>query len=251
MRHALITAGSKGLGKKVTERLLNDGFSVTVTYRSDDGLDEIKNEWKSYISKLQFIKADVTIKSDLMRAVQETVEKWGRIDVLVMNAGPYIFERKKLLDYSEDEWQRMIRGNLDSAFYLLKETIPVMRKQKFGRIVSYAFQGADHSPGWLYRSAFAAAKVGLVSLTKTIAIEEAEYGITANVVCPGEIVGKMKEASIEEASALNVEKTPVGRSGTGEDIARTVSFLTADHADMVTGAVIEVTGGIDVLHKYR
>jgi len=138
-----------------------------------------------------------------------------------------------------------------SAFYLLKEVIPVMRRERFGRIFTYAFQGADHAPGWLFMSAFATAKVGLVSLTKTISIEEAEYGITANVICPGKIVGEMKEASIDEARLIKDEETPVGRSGTGEDIARTVSFLCDEKADMVTGAVIEVTGGIDVLHRYR
>ncbi|SDZ54803.1 3-oxoacyl-[acyl-carrier protein] reductase [Evansella caseinilytica] len=252
MRHALITAGSKGLGKKVAEQLLKDGFTVTISYyRDEHAVASAKEEWQPYRDRIHFVQGDVTKKADLQRLVQQALERWGTIDALVMNAGPYIFERKKLVDYTEAEWHRMMDGNLHSAFYLIKEVIPVMRKQRFGRIVSYAFQGADHSPGWLYRSAFAAAKVGLVSLTKTISIEEAEFGITANVVCPGKIVGEMKEASIEQARAVPDEETPVGRSGTGEDIARTVSFLCDEKGDMVTGAVIEVTGGIDVLHRYR
>ncbi|MBU9712939.1 SDR family oxidoreductase [Evansella tamaricis] len=251
MRHALITAGSKGLGKKVTERLLRDGFSVTVHYRSEEGMEAIKEEWSTYVGQLQFVRGDITKKEDLRRIALETMNRWGRIDVLVMNAGPYVFERKKLMDYSEGEWHEMMDGNLHSAFYLFKEIIPIMRKQNYGRIVTYAFQGADHTPGWLFRSAFAAAKVGLVSLTKTISIEEAEHGITANVICPGKIVGNMKEATIEESLRIKDSDTPIGRSGTGEDIARTVSFLCDEKADMVTGAVIEVTGGMDVLHRYR
>lgn len=252
MRHALITAGSKGLGKKVTEQLLADGFSVTVHYHSDTAaVEKMKAELGENSERIQFIQGDVTNKEDLLRLVNDTLEKWGRIDVLVMNAGPYIFERKKLMDYSENEWYTMIDGNLNSAFILLKEIVPVMRRQRFGRIVSYAFQGADHTPGWLYRSAFAAAKTGLVSLTKTVSIEEAEYGITANVICPGKIIDEYKEASINEAKSIRDEETPVGRPGTGEDIARTVSFLCEEKADLITGAVIEVTGGVDVLHKFR
>ncbi|MED2515695.1 SDR family oxidoreductase, partial [Bacillus thuringiensis] len=107
------------------------------------------------------------------------------------------------------------------------------------------------APGWIYRSAFAAAKVGLVSLTKTVAYEEAEYGITANMVCPGDIIGDMKEATIQEARQLKEHNTPIGRSGTGEDIARTISFLCEDDSDMITGTIIEVTGAVDVIHRHR
>lgn len=103
---------------------------------------------------------------------------------MINNAGPYIFERKKLADYTDDEWYGMLEGNLSAVFHLFKAVIPIMRKQQFGRIITYGFQGAAHAPGWLHRSAFGAAKVGLASLTKTIAIEEAEFGITANMVCP-------------------------------------------------------------------
>ncbi|UCZ52274.1 SDR family oxidoreductase [Bacillus shivajii] len=252
MRHALITAGSKGLGKKVTEKLLHEGYSVTIHYRSDEhAVQKFRQEWKSQLNRIQFVQGDMTNKEDLLRIVEETLQRWGKIDVLIMNAGPYIFERKKLVDYSEEEWLSMVNGNLNAAFYLFKEVIPLMREERFGRIITYGFQEADHSPGWLYRSAFAAAKVGLVSLTKTISIEEAEYGITANMICPGKIVGDMKEASIEESRKIKDEETPIGRSGTGEDMARTVSFLCNENADMITGSVIEVTGGLDVLHRFR
>src|SRR5699024_10832856 len=136
---------------------------------------------------------------------------------LINNAGPYIFERKKLVDYTDREWYDMIEGNLSAVFHLLKLTIPDMRKKNFGRIITYGFQSADTAPGWVNRSAFSAAKVGLVSLTKTIAYEEAEFGITANMICPGDITGAMKEANISEARKLDDVTTPIGRSGTGED----------------------------------
>ncbi|TWI56970.1 SDR family oxidoreductase [Halalkalibacter nanhaiisediminis] len=252
MRHALITAGTKGLGVQVTESLLLKGYSVTVTFRSDkETVEMLRKRWFSYADRLQFIQADVTKKEDIYKAVDAAFTKFKRIDLLINNAGPYVFERKKLVDYEEDDWYNMIEGNLSAVYHLLKKVVPIMREQKFGRIITYGFQGANSAPGWIYRSAYAAAKVGLVSLMKTVSIEEAEYGITANMVCPGNILGEMKEATIKEARQHPDSETPIGRSGTGEDIARSILFLCEEDADMVTGTVLEVTGGVDVIHRYR
>ncbi|QFT90179.1 3-oxoacyl-[acyl-carrier-protein] reductase FabG [Bacillus sp. THAF10] len=254
MKHAVITAGSKGLGKKVTDMLLAKGCSVTVNFRSDvAAINSLKDEW-SHLGeeRLHFFQGDVTKREEMHQLIEEALEKFGRIDYLVNNAGPYIFERKRLADYSDVEWDEMIEGNLSAVFHLVRKVIPVMRKQKFGRIITYGFQGAESSPGWIYRSAFAAAKVGLVSLTKSIAIEEAENGITANMVCPGNIIGEMKEATIEQSKMLKDSKdTPIGRSGTGEDIARAIGFLCEDNSDLITGAVLEVTGGVEVINRLR
>lgn len=252
MRHAIITAGTKGLGRKVTEQMLQQGHSVTVTYRSDEYkahslLEDFPNERE----RIQLVRADVTVKEDLQSIVEQCVHRFGRIDYLINNAGPYIFERKKLMDYSEEEWDTMIRGNLDAVFYLLKLTVPYMRDQQFGRIINYGFQGAQSASGWIYRSAFAAAKVGLVSLTKTVAFEEAENGITSNMICPGNIIGEWKESAIKKSRGVQDKETPIGRPGTGEDIARTIVFLCHEDSDMITGTVYEVTGGLDVIHRHR
>ncbi|MDA3129808.1 SDR family oxidoreductase [Aliibacillus thermotolerans] len=252
MRHALITAGTKGLGKKVAEKLLEKGYSLTLSYRSDlQAVDRMKREWKEWQSRLQFVQVDVTRQEQLQKMVEKAMEKFGRIDMLVNNAGPYIFERKKLIDYTTEEWNEMINGNLTAMFHLLKLVLPIMRKQQYGRIVTYGFQGAQTAPAWIYRSAYAAAKSGLVSLTKTISVEEAPYGITANMVCPGVVTDEFKEAGIEKAREITDTNTPVGRPATGEDIARTIAFLCEENSDMITGSIIEVTGGVDVLHKHR
>nr|WP_319005493.1 SDR family oxidoreductase [Metabacillus litoralis] len=252
VRHALITAGSKGLGKKVTEEFLKNGFSVTVNYHQDiQAVEELKHTYSHMLDRLLFVQGDVTKKEDLTKIIQLTIERFGRIDCLINNAGPYIFERKKLADYSDDEWYQMIEGNLSSVFHLFKLVVPIMRKQQYGRIITYGFQGAESSPGWLHRSAFSAAKVGLVSLTKSISIEEAENGITANMICPGNIIGEMKEATIVESRNLADANTPIGRSGTGEDIARTLAFICHENSDMITGSIIEVTGGANVIHRHH
>ncbi|PLT31014.1 SDR family oxidoreductase [Peribacillus deserti] len=252
MRHAVITAGSKGLGKKVTEQFLQKGCSVTVNYRSDfTRIEELVKEWDQYKDQLQFIQGDITKKEDIVHIVTQAMNRFGRIDYLINNAGPYIFERKKLVDYEDSEWHELIDGNLSSVFHFLKLTIPIMREQKFGRIITYGFQDAEHTPGWIYRSAFSAAKVGLVSLTRTIALEEAEYGITANMICPGDIVGEMKETDIEIARKIKDENTPIGRSGTGEDIARLIRFICEEDSEMITGSVISASGGVHVVNRKR
>ncbi|WP_018921729.1 SDR family oxidoreductase [Salsuginibacillus kocurii] len=252
MRHVVVTAGSKGLGRKVSEAFLQKGYSVTINYRSDEeAVNQMQDQWASYSDRIQFVQGDVTNPEDLHRLIEHAYEAFGRIDVLVNNAGPYIFERKKLADYTVSEWDEMLKGNLTAMFHLFQRVIPIMREQQFGRIITYGFQGVNTAPGWLYRSAFGAAKTGLLSLMKTVSIEEAENGITVNMVAPGIITDEMKEASIETAKEINDDITPVGRPGSGEDIARTVLFLTEDEADMITGSVVEVTGGIDVIHRRR
>ncbi|GIN70011.1 3-ketoacyl-ACP reductase [Bacillus sp. J14TS2] len=252
MKHAMITAGSKGIGRKVTEHFLKKGCSVTINYRSDIArVEQLQEEWKEYEDRILFLQGDVTKKSDITRMVEETMNQFGRIDYLIHNAGPYIFERKKLIDYEDHEWYEMIEGNLSSVFHFSKLVLPIMRQQQFGRMVTYGFQDAEQSPGWIYRSAYSAAKVGLVSLTKSIAIEEAGTGITANMICPGDITGEMKEATIESARQIKDQETPVGRSGTGEDIARLIGFICEDDSDMITGSVFSATGGIEVIHRHR
>lgn len=251
-RHVFITAGSKGIGRKVTEAFVKKGDLVTVNYREDtSAVDSLKELLSPYSEQLFFIKGDITNRNDIRRMVDEANKVFGTIDILINNAGPYIFERKKLVDYSDEDWDEMMEGNLSSVFHFIKQVVPAMREKGFGRIITYGFQGAESAPGWIYRSAFSAAKVGLVSLTKTIAIEEAENGITANMVCPGDILGEMKEASIDYARSQPLHQAPVGRSGTGEDISRMIEFLCDENSDMITGSIIEITGGLDVINRYR
>ncbi len=251
VRHALVTAGTKGLGRKVTEAFLEKGYSVTTTYHLDQQkAEQMGQELAKFNDRLQIVQVDITDPNDIEKLFNHAMAKFGSIDILVNNAGPYIFERKKLVDYTTDEWNKMVNGNLNCVFHLLKLVIPSMRKNKFGRIVNYGFQGASDAPGWIYRSAFAAAKSGLVSLTKTIAYEEAEFGITSNMVCPGNIIGDMKEATIEHSRKFKDEHTPIGRSGTGEDIARAVLFLCEESSDMITGSIVDITGGLDVIHRH-
>lgn len=246
---ALITGGAAGIGKKTAFLLAEKGYQLAINYRnSEREANDLASELKkTFGTKCIVIQGDVSKKEDCMKMINQMQSEYPSIDVVVHNAGPYIHERKKLSDYSFEEWDYLINGNLSAVFFLSKLVIPIMRQQRWGRIITLGFDRVETAPGWIYRSAFASAKSGLASLTRTIAIEEAEYGITANMVCPGDIVNEWKEKNIDEA--ISGGSAPVGRYGTGEDIARVISFLIDEKSDFITGSIIPVTGGMDVLGK--
>ncbi|WP_202080049.1 SDR family oxidoreductase [Caldalkalibacillus salinus] len=255
-RVALITGSATGLGVQAVEALAKDGHHVAINYRNSE------EQAKALLHKIQdvyevkgmLVQGDVSQQEDCHRMVQKVVQRFGRIDILVLNAGPYVFERKRLVDYTSEEWDLLMSGNLSSFFYLTRYIIPLMREQKWGRIITFGFNHAGQASGWKYRSVFAAAKVGLVSLTKSTAEEESEHGITVNMICPGDIVGENKEKTIEGVQQQNESQeetpiAPIGRPGSGEDIARVVTFLSSEKSDFITGSVIEVNGGMNVLKK--
>jgi 3-oxoacyl-[acyl-carrier protein] reductase len=247
----LITGGSKGIGKRTAIAFAKKNFNIIINYRSN------KQEAELFVATLKHqydiqasaIKADISLPDECTELVEKSIQLFGKVDVLVHNAGPYVKDRKKFDDYLPDEWNYMINGNLNSVFYLSRLLVPYMREKQWGRIITTGFDRVETAPGWIYRSAFAAAKSGLASFTKTLALEEASNGITANMVCPGDIVGDWKESSIETAQKERDNSNPVGRSGTGEDLARVITFLASEESDFITGAVIPVTGGKDVLGK--
>lgn len=250
---ALITGSATGLGRRTAVELASQGVNLLINYvHSEEQAKHLVDECKKkYGVQANALQGDVSKPDEVERLVQQAINHTGSIDILINSAGPYISERKKLTEYTTDEWNYLLHGNLSSVFYLSRLILPYMRQNHWGRIITFGFDRADQSSGWIYRSAFAAAKTGLVSLTKTLAMEEAPNGITVNMICPGDIIGSQKEADIKDVRLLHDPHTPVGRPGSGEDIARTVAFLCADASDFITGAVIPVTGGKDVLNKYR
>lgn len=248
---ALITGGATGLGKTTALQLAEKGYQLVINYRNSESeavafVEKLNN---SFGTKNIAVKGDVSKVDDCNRIVEEALAKFPSIDILIHNAGPYLHERKKLTDYSISEWQYLLEGNLSAVFFLLKQVIPVMRKQNWGRIITMGFDRVETAPGWIYRSGFAAAKTGLASLTRSIAIEEAEHGITANMVCPGDIIDDWKEKMINHTLNRDDELSQVIRPGTGEDIARVITFLVEENSSFITGSIIPVTGGIDVLGK--
>jgi 3-oxoacyl-[acyl-carrier protein] reductase len=249
---ALITGSATGLGKRTAVELAKDGIDIVLNYvhSTEDAKETSRFIAETYGVRSIAIQADISLLKDVQKLVNDTLSEMGTIDILIHNAGPYIKRRKKMSDYTIEEWNSMIDGNLSSVFYLSKEVIPIMRAKLWGRIVTIGFDRVETTPAWKYRSAYAAAKSGVASLTKTLAIEEAESGITVNMVCPGDIQSEYKENNIENVRGKSDPNIPVGRPGTGEDIARVISFLCSEGSDFITGSVISVTGGKDVLNKH-
>ncbi|MFO1444767.1 SDR family oxidoreductase [Bacillus sp. Bva_UNVM-123] len=248
---ALITGGATGIGRRTAFQLAASGINVIMNYRkSKERAESLAHELSNtFGTENMVVEGDITKSTDCKIIVSKAMSAFSSIDIFIHNAGPYIHERKAMTDYSTEEWNYVINGNLNAVFYLSKLIIPEMRKNKWGRIVTVGFDRVETAPGWIYRSAFAAAKSGVASLTKTIAIEEAKHGITANMVCPGDITGDWKERNIADAIYARDKNSPVGRPGTGEDIARVISFLIDEKSSFITGSVIPVTGSKDVLGK--
>jgi 3-oxoacyl-[acyl-carrier protein] reductase len=241
---AWVVGGAKGLGVMIAKGLSEDGYRIAVNYRhSREAAEQLQREIVQAGGEAMVMQGDVSRLADVKRMAREVLGRWGRVDALVCTAGPFTFKRIPTIEFSDEEWREMVDGNLSGVFYLVREIIPVMRKQGGGRIITFGFPEAELAPAWKGYSAYSAAKVGLVSFTRTLALEEAPHGITVNMVYPGDIRDPYKEAPISAARGKKDPRNPVGRPGTGEDVARVVRFLVHPDSDFITGAVIPVTGG--------
>lgn len=241
---AWVVGGPKGLGVMVAKGLAQDGYRIVINYRrSVASAHKLANELEQIGGESLVMQGDVSRVEDVKRMCNEVLTRWGRLDALICAAGPFTFRRIPLIECDDDTWREMIDGNLSGIFYLTRELIPVMRRQRYGRIITFGFPDVESPPAWPGYGPYAAAKTGLLALTRTIAAEEASYGITANMVVPGDIRDPYKEAPIAMARGQHDPRTPMGRPGTGEDIARVVRFLVHPDSDMITGAVIPITGG--------
>jgi 3-oxoacyl-[acyl-carrier protein] reductase len=243
---ALITGSAKGLGKMTALILAEQGCNIVINYvHSKREALELVEQIKRLGVKSIAVQGDISIREDIVRIVEEVCTGLGSIDILVNNAGPFIRERRVFADYSLDDVEYITRGNMLGVMELDGLVLPMMRDQKWGRIIHFGFGKAAEARGWMHRAAYAAAKVGLVSFTKSLAEEEAASGITVNMICPGDIRGTYKERRIDEARKEIDPETPVGRPGTGEDVARMIAFLCLPNSDFITGNIIDISGGLD------
>ncbi|WP_051318290.1 SDR family oxidoreductase [Cohnella thermotolerans] len=245
-RTALVTGSAKGLGRRTALELAGLGCDVAVNYVvSRAEAEQVVGEINALGRRAIAVRADIARQEEAERLVAETEEKLGGVDILVNNAGPFIRERRLFADYSADEIHYLMNGNLVGTMLLDRRVLPGMRRRQWGRIIHFGFGHAAEARSWPHRAVYAAAKVGLVSFTKTLAVEEAANGITVNMICPGDIRGEFKEKGITDVNGLKDEEAPRGRPGTGEDVARVIGFLCLPESDFVTGNTIEVSGGLD------
>ena len=240
---ALVTGAGKGIGHAIAVALAEAGYHIGVHYRSsEEEALETKKICEGYGAEVLLLKADIDDYAACEDMVQKIKEKWGRVDVLVNNAG--ITKDNLILRMKPEDIESVIHTNMTSAFYLTKLCSSLMMKKRYGRIINISsISGVRGNAG---QANYAASKAGLIGLTKTIAKELAGRNITANAIAPGFITTDMTAALNEEIQEKIKTQIPLNRFGTPQDIAKTVVFLCSEGGDYITGQVISVDGGMNI-----
>lgn len=242
---ALITGGSAGIGRASATLLARHGARVAITGRNEERGREVVREIGEAGGEASFMASDVRFADQCQRAVEETLERCGRIDILFNNAGVYY--AKTVPDCSESEWDQTIDTSLKGAFLMSKFALPSMIERGSGVIIhcssGWGIQGGGEA------AAYCAAKGGLVVMTKAMAIDHGPQGIRVNCICPGDVYTPMllddaKQRGISVESYVEAASDrPMGRIGTVEEIANAVLFLSTDASSFITGTALVVDGG--------
>jgi 3-oxoacyl-[acyl-carrier protein] reductase len=237
---AVITGASRGIGRAVALKLSSAGAAVVVTATTVEGAQKTADEITAAGGKALALKVDVSVASEVETLFKEAVAAFGRLDILVNNAG--ITKDGLLLRMKESDWDAVMDVNLKGAFNCTREAAKVMSKARYGRIVNVSsVVGEMGNPG---QANYCASKAGMIGLTKSVAKELARRNVTVNAVAPGFIETDMTQELSEKAKESLMEQIPMGRLGSGDDIASAVLFLVSDAAAYITGHVLSVNGGM-------
>jgi len=235
---AIVTGGAQGIGLGLTRALLNAGYAVAMFDLNGEAMDKLVAEAGAQADSLMGVKVDVTNAEQVNAAVAQVAARWKTPDLLVNNAG--LTRDKRLVNLSEADWDLVLDVNLKSQFLCAKAVVPGMIEQGFGRIVNIS------SRAWLGgfgQANYSAAKGGVISLTRTLAIELAKHGITANAIAPGAIDTPILAPLSDEQRAKIMSTIPVGRIGRPDDIAHAVLMFADPKASYITGQTLYVCGG--------
>ena len=238
---AIITGGAGGIGQAVAQRLAKDDYALIILDLNDEAGKQVANDFARRGIDLTSYHADLTQEAEVHAIFDKTQAAHRRVDVLVNVAGGSM-HRHRLEDFPLKNWQAVIDANLTSTFLCCRAVAGIMKQQKSGAIVNIssdiAFSGSEN------RSAYAAAKAGVLGLTKTLALELAAYGVRVNAVAPGRIDTPRVRASYTDSEwAAAAKAIPVGHAGQPEDVAEAVAYLASDAAKHMTGQTIHVNGG--------
>ncbi len=237
----IVTGASRGIGRSVAIELAKLGAKVVINYAGNQAAaEEVKNLIVSAGGQAIVIKADVGNIEAVDAMVKETIDTFGRIDVLVNNAG--ITRDNLLMRMKEEDWDAVMNINLKGVFVCTKAISRIMMKQRAGKIINMtSVVGLMGNAG---QANYAAAKAGVIGFTKSMAKELASRGITVNAIAPGFISTDMTAVLSEQVKKELAEKIPVGRLGSPEDVAAAVAFLASDSANYITGQTLNVDGGM-------
>ncbi len=244
-RVAVVTGAGGGIGSDIVRRLAEDGCDVAMLDLHAENCRETEEFVHSMGRKCLALQVDVCNESAVAEAVGEVIKQLGCPRILVNNAG--VMRSRRVHNLATEDWDLVMDVNLKGAFLMCRELIPHMRQTTWGRIINVSSMGALGLAG---SSNYAAAKAGIQGFTKSLALELGRYNITANAVAPGFVITDMTRdmaakmgQSVEEVAATMVAEVPVGRVGTGADIAHVVAFFADQRSSYISGQILYATGG--------
>jgi 3-oxoacyl-[acyl-carrier protein] reductase len=241
---ALVTGGSRGIGRAIALKLAEEGADVCINYRSDgSAAQDTVQQLEAAGVRATAVQADVGIAEEVQRMVSAASDTLGPVQILVNNAG--ISADMLTMRLSEEDWDRVLDTDLKGAFLVTKAILRPMIRQRWGRIINIAsVVGFVGNAG---QASYAAAKAGLIGFSKSVAREVATRNITVNVVAPGLIDTDMTDRLTDEIRTWMLDQVPMGKPGKSEDVAAAVAFLASDDASYMTGQTLKVDGGMVML----
>lgn len=238
---AIVTGAGQGMGESIAKLFAQEGAKVVVNDINEEKAKKVAEEIKSQGKETLAIRADVTQSKEVSQLVEKTVEEFGAVHILINNAG--ILRSSKVDEINEEEWDLVINVNLKGTFLCSKAVLPIMKKNRYGRIVNFS-SSAGRSVSTLGGVHYTAAKAGILGFTRQLAKEVAFLGINVNSVCPGLIDTEMVRANCPPQKLKDYERSfPIPRLGTPEEVASLVLFLVTDESSYITGASLDINGG--------
>ena len=236
---AIVTGGSRGIGAAIAREMGKEGATVVINYNhSHEHAHKLVEEIKAMGGSAIALQADISEEGPTKLFIEKVLERFGRVDVLVNNAG--ITRDRTFRKMSSEEWHKVIDTNLSSAFNTCKVALPVMLEQKYGRIINIS--SVIGQSGGFGQANYAAAKAGLIGFTKSIALETARAGVTVNAICPGFIATEMVAEMPDAVQEAIIAQIPMKRLGKPEDVAKGVIFLC--ESEYMTGQCLNLNGGL-------
>ena len=237
---ALVTGSAQGIGRAIALNLAQGGARMVLTDMREAKLDEVVKEIEAPGGKAIRFVVDVTDREAVKKVVDQVLETWEKVDILVNNAG--ITRDSLVMRMKVEDWQAVLKTNLDGAFYCIQAVLPGMVRQRYGRIVSIASVVAQ--AGNVGQANYISSKAGIIGLTKGVAAEVARRNITVNAIAPGFIATPMTEGLPPEIKEKMLSVIPMGRMGTDAEIAHGVLFLASPETTYITGHVLNINGGM-------